>query len=361
MNLKTTKTHGVRLVIITSLTISIVLLLMVNKTVLASSNGYLTNLNVGAAAIIDSDINVNSVEFNELKSAVEAENKKEESTLVISNVNNSLNVRAEGNAEAEIVGKMYQYCGGTILEQENGWTKFQSGDLIGWASDEYLLFDEEAEAKAEEIGELEVIAVADALRVRTEPTLDSKIAGVIPNGEILDGIEIFDEWVGVSYDDNERYVSLEYVEVQRRLPEGETKEAIEEREQELLALKLALNTNNGMYEPAPGDLDLLATIIYCEARGEDYDGKVAVGAVVLNRVRSTRFPNSISEVIYSPGQFSPVLSGNFDTVLASKGANEECYQAAQEALDGATTVGTYLYFRRAGSKKGYILGNHVFY
>ena len=361
MNLKTTKKHGVRLLIVTSITISIVILLMVNKTVLAGSNGYLANFNVGAAAIIDSDINVNSKQFNELVNTVGVENNKEKSTLVISNVNNSLNVRAEGSPDAEIVGKMYQYCGATILEQVNGWTKFQSGDLIGWASDEYLLFDEEAAVKAEEIGQLEVVVVADALRVRTEPTMDAKIAGVVPNGEVLDGIETFDDWVGVSYDDKEGYVSAEYVSLQMRLPEGETKEVIEAREQELLALKLALNTNNGMYEPAEGDLDLLATIIYCEARGEDYAGKVAVGAVVLNRVRSSRFPNSISEVIYSPGQFSPVLSGNFDKVLAAKSVNQECYQAAQEAMDGATTVGTYLFFRRAGAKKGYILGNHVFY
>lgn len=361
MNLNKTKMHGVRLTALATVTIIVVSLLMVNKTVVASNADYVSVLNAGAATIIDAEINVNSEEMNELRMIAEEENAEPKSTLVISNVNNSLNVRAEGNIDAEIVGKMYQYCGGTILEQVDGWTKFQSGDLIGWASDEYLLFDEEAEAKAEEIGELQITVIADALRIRMEPTLDSKVAGVVPSGEVLDGIEEFDGWVGVSYEDNERYVSAEYVEVARKLPQGETKEEIEKREQELLAQKLALNTNNGIYNPAEGDLDLLATIIYCEARGESYEGKIAVGAVVLNRVRSGRFPNSIGEVIYSPGQFSPVLSGKFDEVLASKSASADCYQAAQEALDGRTTIGTYLFFRRAGSKSGYILGNHVFY
>jgi uncharacterized protein YgiM (DUF1202 family) len=361
MNLNKTKMHGVRLSVLTAVTIVIVSLLMVNKTVVASNADYVSVLNAGAATIIDAEINVESEEMTELRLLAEEENAKPKSTLVISNVNNSLNVRAEGNIDAEIVGKMYQYCGGTILEQADGWTKFQSGDLVGWASDEYLLFDEEASAKAEEIGELQVTVIADALRIRTEATLDSKVAGVVPNGEILEGVETFDDWVGVYYDDKEQFVSAEYVEVSRKLPQGETKEEIEKREQELLAQKLALNTNNGIYEPAEGDLDLLAAIIYCEARGESYEGKIAVGAVVLNRVRSARFPNSIRDVIYSPGQFSPVLSGKYEQVLAAGSTSAECYQAAQEALDGKTTVGTYLFFRRAGSKSGYILGNHVFY
>ena len=183
MDLKTTKMHGVRLAIIIGLTISIVLLLMVNKTVLASNAEYRTNLNAGAAVIIDADININSKEFTQLRVAAELEKEKKPSTLVISNVSNSLNVRAEGNADAETVGKMYQYCGGTILERSDGWTKFQSGDLVGWASDEYLLFDEEAEKKADEVGELEIVVVADALRVRTEPTKDAKIAGIVPRSE----------------------------------------------------------------------------------------------------------------------------------------------------------------------------------
>ncbi len=361
MNLKITKMHGVRLASTIGMTVSIVVLLMMNKTVLASGVDYMGTLNAGAATVIEVEINVNSQEFKQLREAAEAAQTKEETTLVLSNVNNSLNVRAEGNIDSEIVGKMYQYCGGTILERSNGWTKFQSGDLIGWANDEYLLFDEEAQAMAEEIGNLQVTVATDALRIRTEPSMDAKIAGLIGVGEVLDGIEILDDWVGVSYDDKEAYVSAEYVETSMLLPQGETNEEIEKREQELLAFKLSLNTNNGIFDPLEGDLKLLATIIYCEARGESYDGKVAVGAVVLNRVRSSRFPNTIREVIYSPGQFSPVLSGKYDEVLAVDGANDECYRAAQEALDGKTTVGTYLFFRRAGSKKGYILGNHVFY
>ena len=65
-----------------------------------------------------------------------------------------------------------------------------------------------------------------------------------------------------------------------------------------------------------GDLELLAALIECEAGGEPYEGKLAVGSVVLNRVASSHFPNSVVGVIYQSGQFSPVASGRFATVLA---------------------------------------------
>ena len=108
-----------------------------------------------------------------------------------------------------------------------------------------------------------------------------------------------------------------------------------------------------------GDLAMLAALIECEAGGESYTGKVAVGAVVLNRVRSGSFPNSISEVIYQSGQFSPVSSGKFQNVL-SRGARSDCYEAASAALAGENPVGNCLYFN-SGSGRGIQIGNQHFY
>ncbi len=108
------------------------------------------------------------------------------------------------------------------------------------------------------------------------------------------------------------------------------------------------------------DQALLAALIQCEAGGESYEGKLAVGSVVINRVRSSHFPNSIAGVIYQSGQFSPVASGRFATVLAG-GANSSCVQAANEVLGGQITVDC-LYFRRnTGTIDGIVIGNHVFY
>ena len=114
-------------------------------------------------------------------------------------------------------------------------------------------------------------------------------------------------------------------------------------------------------EPASAeDLELMACIIQCEAEGEPYAGKLAVGSVVMNRVASNSFPNTVMGVIYQSGQFSPVASGRMAARLAA-GANSECRQAAQEVLNGNITV-PYLYFRRDnGTIDGYVLGHHVFY
>ncbi len=110
-----------------------------------------------------------------------------------------------------------------------------------------------------------------------------------------------------------------------------------------------------------GDRDLLACLIYCEAGNQPYTGQVAVGAVVINRVRSAAYPNTVSGVIYQNKQFSPVGSGRLATRLAL-GANSQCYQAADEAMSGATPVGNCLYFRTVIPEiNGMIIGDHVFY
>lgn len=109
------------------------------------------------------------------------------------------------------------------------------------------------------------------------------------------------------------------------------------------------------------DRDLLACLIYCEAGNQPYEGQVAVGAVVINRMRSAAFPNTMVGVIYQNRQFSPVASGRLATRL-SLGANEQCYRAADEAMSGATPVGNCLYFRTVIPEiNGQIIGAHVFY
>lgn len=110
-----------------------------------------------------------------------------------------------------------------------------------------------------------------------------------------------------------------------------------------------------------GDRDLLACLIYCEAGAEPYEGQVAVGAVVINRMRSAAYPNTMVGVIYQNRQFSPVASGRLATRLAI-GANSSCYAAADEAMKGKTPVGNCLYFRTVIPEiNGQIIGGHVFY
>lgn len=87
------------------------------------------------------------------------------------------------------------------------------------------------------------------------------------------------------------------------------------------------------------DLYLLSCCVYGEARGESYTGKVAVAAVILNRVASSKFPNSISGVIYQAGAFTCVSDGQINL-----GTNDECTRAAQDAMNGWDPSGGALYY-----------------
>ena len=110
------------------------------------------------------------------------------------------------------------------------------------------------------------------------------------------------------------------------------------------------------------DRYLLANLIYCEAGGEPYEGQVAVGAVVINRLLSARYPDTLTGVIYQRGQFSPAGSGRLAIALAQNKATSSCYQAADEAMSGVTNVGTCVYFRTPiEGLTGIQIGHHIFY
>ena len=90
-----------------------------------------------------------------------------------------------------------------------------------------------------------------------------------------------------------------------------------------------------------------------------YEGQVAVGAVVMNRVRSGSYPNTISEVIYQSGQFGPAMTGWLDSVLSSGGYTETAMQAAADALAGSNPIGDCLSF--GNGNWGIQIGDHFFH
>ena len=105
--------------------------------------------------------------------------------------------------------------------------------------------------------------------------------------------------------------------------------------------------------------ELLASIIYCEAGNQPYEGQVAVGAVVMNRIKSSSYPDTMEEVIYQSGQFSPAMSGWLDRVRANQGYTEVAMQAAEDALAGSNPIGDCLYFSVGGY--GTRIGDHLFH
>ena len=133
------------------------------------------------------------------------------------------------------------------------------------------------------------------------------------------------------------------------------------------AAAMGLNLKSAVFastKPASGDVYLLAQCIYSESRGEPYKGQVAVGAIVLNRVKSSAFPNSISGVIYQKGAFSAVDDGQINLQ-----PNDSALKAAKDAMNGwDPTGGCLYYYNPAKTSNRWIrsrpiavrIGNHVF-
>lgn len=133
----------------------------------------------------------------------------------------------------------------------------------------------------------------------------------------------------------------------------------------------------------PQEMDMLTAMIYCESRGEPYEGQLAVGYVIMNRVRSTKFPGSLEAVLRQNRQFEPAGSGRFDIVLTAyreeipgvleQKAWESCRRAAEECVNGTSNVGESLFFRThapvpqlaenlaAAGVPYWIIQNHIFY
>lgn len=122
------------------------------------------------------------------------------------------------------------------------------------------------------------------------------------------------------------------------------------------------STNNSGSSANKSDLDLLAAIIQCEAY-QNYDSLLAVATVIMNRVYDSRFPNSISGVVYAAGQFEPAFSGRLEYVL-NAGPTSLSYQVAQDAINGArlAEVADCYYFLYAGTgHSGINIGGNVFF
>lgn len=301
------------------------------------------------------------------------EEEMEWQNRLMADVNEFLYVRASADENAEIVGKLYKGDVAEIIESGESWTHVVSGNVDGYVNNGYCITGQDALAYAEESFDSEAEIMTNGLRIRSEASEDASIVTVVSEGttlKVASDAETADGWVPVVYGGSTRYVSADHVEVELALGEGIT---IEEEQEELAriaaeeaAKKAAQITEvttvqNDAIAASVDEVTLLAGIIQCEAGNECYEGQVAVGAVVMNRVRSGRYPGTISEVIYQRGQFTPAGSGGLAKVL-ERGPKDSCIQAAQEALNGTDNTGGALSFRRASSgHAGVVIGNHVFY
>lgn len=324
--------------------------------ILASGFEDLEETTAGIGSVMD---DLTGEDFEKLQIEDEWQDK------VLANVDDYVTVRSEPDAESKALGRMFKGDGGNVVERLDGWTLVQSGNVEGYVNNDYLLFGLDAYEQAQEEVTLVATSLTGGLRIREEGNTEAKVLKNVEEGAKLDVVadeEVEDaEWIHVQYaEEKTGYVSAEYVSVELELGEAMTMEEIKKKEaeekREKLKQQLASFQANG------NEVVLLAALIQAEGGNQPYDGQVAIGAVVMNRVKSPRYPGSIAEVIYAPGQFGPVSNGTIARYLG--GPKASCMQAAQDAINGYTTIGSYTHFRRAGAEVGsdsIVIGSHVFY
>lgn len=318
---------------------------------------------------------------------------------LMAKVDDFLYVRESADSDSEIVGKMYKGDRAVIEEEGDTWTKISSGNVTGYVKNKYCVTGTDALTYAKKHCDTIAKASIDGLRVRKSPSTDAQVVTTVAAGEKLTvntSAEEKDGWVAVKVGSDTCYVSEEYVnltmdtgkavtleEEQAAIKAAEEKKAAEEaaaaekarKEEE--AKKAAqeassgssssnqttssASTQNASLAATADEETLLAALVQCEAGGTSVQCMTAVGAVVVNRVRSSSFANSIYGVIYQRGQFGPASSGRLEARLAS-GVSASARQAARAALNGSDPTGGAKYFKLASSgHAGVVIGPIVFY
>lgn len=299
---------------------------------------------------------------------------------LMANVEDELSVRASASTDAELVGKLRKGDVATIVSTEDGWYQITSGNVTGYVSADYVVTGEAAKTLASEVCTTYATSTTGGLRVRSAASEDTSILTALGEGDqaVVDTTaEAVDGWVAVTVDDATGYVKADYVTVETEYGSAITME--EEQAEKEAAAKAAAEaaaaessssssqttstttTQNAAVAASYDEVTLLAALIQCEAGSESYEGQVAVGAVVMNRVRSGSYPSSIYNVIYQSGQFTPASTGAVASTAAS-GPSATAISAAQAAISGTDNTGGATSFRRASTGiSGVVIGNHVFY
>lgn len=308
--------------------------------------------------------------------------QQEWQTKLMPKVEESLNVRAQADEQSDIVGKLYKGSVADIVENDGTWAHIKSGNVDGYVNVSYCVTGTDALSYAyDTCGEIATVNT-DGLRVREAANTESKALEVADQGKTYQvdrAAQAPDGWIAVVSDSQTGYIAADYAtrslntrvgitieeeqaqiaaqkEAERKAAE-EAAKAAQKNTSEKTSSKKADTTQGEAVSAGADDLTLLAAIIECEAGGESYECQLAVGAAVINRVKSSSYPNSISGVIYQKGQFGPASSGKLARKLSGR-ISSSCYSAAQEAMSGVDNTGGCTSFNDHGS--GISIGNMKF-
>jgi uncharacterized protein YgiM (DUF1202 family) len=292
---------------------------------------------------------------------------------LMADVSESLNVRAEAGEEADLVGKLRKGDRATVLEKGSEWTKITSGNVTGYVKNDYCVFGSDAYAYAVANCDTVATALTGGLRIRSEQSTEAEVIKALGEGDtiLVDTSAVTEPgWVAVLYNAKTYYVSADYVKVELHTGTGITmeEEAAARAAEEAAKAKAAASqvasagTVQGSSLAASADeTTLLAAIIQCEAGNQSYECQLAVGAVVVNRVKSGSYPGTIYDVIYQKSQFGPASSGVLERRL-SNGVSQTAYSAAAAALAGEDNTAGAMHFKNTSSgHAGTAIGALVFY
>lgn len=286
-------------------------------------------------------------------------------TKCMANIKGSVNIRAEASTDSTIVGKLFEGGAADVIEKGAEWTRLKSGSVEGYIATEYLVFGQEAADMAKETGLFVSTILENTIRVREDASADSKVLGLVGRGERFETVDTTPNngFIAISFKNKTGYVSVDYVSTELELGEAKSMAEIAAEEKAKKAAQQKAQVSQGAAVAAGADdVSLLAALIHCEAGNQSHAGKLAVGAVVVNRMKSGRYPNTVYDVIYQRGQFPPAsVTGRVASVLASGKYNADCVAAAQEALSGVSNVGGAIGFAPAGSRDGIVIGPVVFF
>ena len=336
----------------------------------------------------------------------------------------------EGKDSSDVVGIMDKGAVADILTKQGEWLKVTSGDVAGYVKESETLSGKEGYELAQQYYEVSAVVKEDGINVRVEASEDSDIFEVAYTDDKyeVDKSKSDKKWVCVNtWLDSEAYIAKEYVNVSEGYRvaraseatisvkkkakgtmdiEEKTTEASEEESEddteddedvtttssttttarattteeetteettteevtttEAPKSSEPVITDSGVVSLSEDDIRLMAVVMTLECGNEPYDGQVAVANVILNRLKLGYYGSTISDVVYSPYQFSVVGTSSFYYYLEN-GPFESCVAAAREACAGTNYVKDYIAFRPTyaidtSTLDEYIqIGNHIFY
>ena len=250
----------------------------------------------------------------------------------------------------QVAGKIFEDTIASVISEDGEWLEIYSGFLHGYVKKDDIRSGELAEKRANNVCPIQVMSNECDTKVMSEPSKSGSVLNYMTQRRGYPIVEELEGWYLIQISEGVKgYVNAEEIDKFRITHIGRRMQDMKDPQKPFLKETLTGEERK-----------LLAAIIYCESAGESFEGQAAVGVVVMNRVKSDAYPDTVKEVIYQDGQFEPVSNKKLDYILSNDSSiSASCYEAADAVIQGENGIGDALFFKINGS--GTQIGNHGFY